>query len=411
MSNSVETEVMQTTAVEAISKAEISEAIATARRFPRSLSQVKQAMMSFATLDQETAEACFYTLPRGGKTIQGPSVRLAEIAVSSYGNLRAGSRILQTVTTGDNPHVVIQAVAMDLEKNVSVSIEKRRRITKKKSKESIDEDDINLAANAGSAIAFRDAVFKVIPLALIKPVFEAAKKVAIGDARTLNDRRAKAFETFAKMGVPKEKVLAVLQKKAVEDVGLEDLETLLGLHNAIKEGEVTLDEAFPAPTSVKAPDFGPAQARTTTTPPPKTTEKPVNQAKQPQTPEPKPSGVPQDEPEDGGLGPVTPDDQKAQPAQEPAAGDPLSKTVTPQESDPQQQPTDPGPFKPNTAETDELQSVRLLLHEAGLTEARLMDFCRAKKMSRDGQKLSELSTAKLKTLISSWPNILPEIKT
>jgi len=114
-------EIVPTAALESISRAEIDVAISTARRYPRQLSTVKKNMLSFATLDQETAESCFYTLPRGGKNIQGPSIRLAEIAVSCYQNLRAGSRILQTVTTGDNPHVVVQAVAMDLENNIQVS--------------------------------------------------------------------------------------------------------------------------------------------------------------------------------------------------------------------------------------------------------------------------------------------------
>jgi len=170
------------TAIESVSRAEIDVSISTAQRYPHhspaNLSKVKADMISFATLDQQTAEGCFYTLPRGGKNIQGPSVRLAEIAVACYGNLRAGSRILSVITDGDAPHVVVQAVAHDLEKNIHISIEKRRRIVKKKMKDRIDEDDINLAANACSAICFRDAVFKVIPLALIKPVFDAARTAA-----------------------------------------------------------------------------------------------------------------------------------------------------------------------------------------------------------------------------------------
>src|SRR5689334_11587126 len=104
--NETTMELVEPSAMEAIQRAEIDVQIATAKRYPRQLSLVKSHMMSFATLDQETAEACFYNLPRGGKNIQGPSVRLAEIAVSCYGNLRAGSRILSTVISGDTPHVV-----------------------------------------------------------------------------------------------------------------------------------------------------------------------------------------------------------------------------------------------------------------------------------------------------------------
>ena len=249
----IATEIIPPSALESISRAETDILVATARRYPRQLSKVKSEMISFATLDQDTAEACFYKLPRGGKNIEGPSVRLAEIAVSCYGNLSAGSRIVETVTSGDNPHVTVQAYAIDLEKNVRITIEKRRRIVGKKSKGGvIDEDDINLAANAGAAIAFRDAVFKVVPGALIKPVFEQAKAVAIGNAATLEDRRARALERFAKMGVDSKRVLASLGKAKIDEIVLDDLETLFGIHTAIKDGQMTIEEAFTPKTITEA---------------------------------------------------------------------------------------------------------------------------------------------------------------
>ncbi len=241
---------VEPSALEVMQRAEVDIQIATAKRYPRELSTVKKSMMSFATLDQETAESCFYSLPRGGKNIQGPSVRLAEIAVSCYKNLRAGTRIIQTVTSGEAPHVVVQAMALDLENNIAVTIEKRRRIVGKKRNDGrVDEDDINLASNAGSAIAFRDAIFKIVPMALVKPVFEAAKRVAIGDAKTLSQRRTAAIEKLNKMGVTEPRILALLEKRSVEDIDLNDLEQLFGVFNAIRDGQTTIDEAFPQPES------------------------------------------------------------------------------------------------------------------------------------------------------------------
>lgn len=284
-------EVIQPSAVEAVQRAEVDVQINTAHRFPRQIGRVKQEMLSYATLDQDTAEGCFYSLPRGGKNIQGPSVRLAEIAASCYGNLRVGSRVISTETGGSNPHVIIQAIAHDLEKNVAVTMEKRRRIVGKKSKGGmIDEDDINLATNACAAIAFRDAVFKVVPLALIKPVMEQAKRVAIGDATTLVARRDKCMATFTKMGVTKERVLAAVEKRSVEEIGLEQLETLIGIYTAIKDGASTVDDAFPA-IGVTAPKFGP-------TIPPATTDAPKRGPGRPRkTPEPVPvATAPEEQP-------------------------------------------------------------------------------------------------------------------
>lgn len=234
--------------LESIERANIDMQISTARRYPRTLSKVKADMTSFATLDEETAQGCFYTVPRGGKTIQGPSVRLAEIAVSCYGNLRAGARVIETVTTGDNPHVVVQAIAHDLEKNVAITLEKRRRIVGKKSKGGkVDEDDINLACNACTAVAFRDAVFKVIPMALIKPVCDIAKRVAVGDVKSLVAKRSEVLTKLKQMGAKEANILALVGAAKVEDIDLEKLGTLIGVGTALKEGELTLEEAFPEP--------------------------------------------------------------------------------------------------------------------------------------------------------------------
>jgi hypothetical protein len=247
---------MEISPIEAGERAIIDMQIATAKRYPRKPLAVKDEIMSAATLDMETAEACFYTLPRAGKDIKGKSVRLAEIALAAYGNIKAGTRIVSTVKDGDNPHVIIQAVCIDLEKNNAVTIEKRRRITAKNAKgggkRPIDEDDIQLAVNACSAIAFRDSVFKIIPGTMTNPACDAAMKVAIGDAKTLASRRATAVDRICKMGVDKKRVFAAVGKTALEEIDLADLETLFGLYNAIKEGQSTPDEAFPEAAKASA---------------------------------------------------------------------------------------------------------------------------------------------------------------
>lgn len=377
--------------LEAISRAEIDMAIATARRYPRDVVAVKKEMLALATLDQDTAEACFYSLPRGGKNIEGPSVRLAEIAVSCYGNLRAGSRILEVVPQGDNPYVVVQSVCTDLQKNITVSIEKRRRITKKRSKMTVDEDDINLAVNACSAIAFRDAVFKVVPLALIKPVYEQARKVAIGDAKTLVARRERAIAVLLKMGVKLEQILERLGKKAVEAIDIDDLETLFGLRNAIKEGELTIEQAF-------AP------------------EQPVNTAKKPEISGPRTSAktVPQRGSEPAGADTsVAADSKPSLPQGNTAAPESSTETEAPNPDDGDLAPVTSEPaqaFAKNPNESDELNEVRYLMFKSGVSEEQVMAWCRKNSMAKDGQKLSDLSTAKHKTVISAWNNRLGEIK-
>ena len=91
--------VLTVSAVEAIERAEVDIAIATAKRYPRDLGLVKREMREMATKDPKVAASCTYRLPRAGKEIVGPSIRMAEITFSCFGNLNAGTRV---VAMGDD---------------------------------------------------------------------------------------------------------------------------------------------------------------------------------------------------------------------------------------------------------------------------------------------------------------------
>lgn len=233
-------EVAATPMMDAMTKAEIDVQIATARRYPRDIMRARKEAMSMAIIDADTAAACFYNLPRAGG-VKGPSVRLAEIMNYAFGNIRAGSRVIAI----EREFVVAQGFHMDLEKNVGVTIEVRRRITDKNGKR-FNEDMITVTANAACSIAYRNATFKNIPHVYTTQIYEVAKKVAIGDASTLSENRGKWVKYFAKMGVTEERLLNGLGKKSVSDLGIEDLENMAGLSTAIKSGDTTIDEAFPA---------------------------------------------------------------------------------------------------------------------------------------------------------------------
>src|SRR4051794_13584258 len=80
--------------VEAITRGEIDMQIRTARAYPRNITTFKREALALACLDEETASSMFYVVPRGGKMIEGPSIRMAEIVGSAFGNLRYGARIV-----------------------------------------------------------------------------------------------------------------------------------------------------------------------------------------------------------------------------------------------------------------------------------------------------------------------------
>lgn len=260
----VELELVSESALETLTRSEIDVQISTAKKYPRALGKVKEQMLAFATLDQETAESCMYAKPQGGSVVKGPSVRLAEIAVSSFQNIRAGARVI----ANDGKTITCQGVCHDLENNTCVSVEVKRSILKKNG-DPYPEHMVVTSGNAGCSIALRNAVFKVVPMALVKPAYEAAKALAIGDAASLSDRRTKMVEHFKKMGVTEEKICAAVSRETVEDITLKDLEKLIGFSSSIKNGDATIDEVFPEDPTSSKPSFDPEAVKKKTAPPKK----------------------------------------------------------------------------------------------------------------------------------------------
>jgi hypothetical protein len=226
--------------LEAQTRGEIDIQVATAKRFPRSLRTFHQEALEMVTLTEQIAEQCFYALPRDGKTIEGPSARFAEIIASAWGHMRIEGRIVHE----DDRFVTGRGVSWDMQRNVAIAYEVRRKITGKTNRKYSD-DMVTVTGNAAASIALRNAVLKNIPKAYWEPLYLAARQVAVGNAQTLVDRRAHMLAYFQKMGVPPARVFATLGVTGEADVTLDQLATLKGLATAIKEGDTTVDQAFP----------------------------------------------------------------------------------------------------------------------------------------------------------------------
>ena len=225
-----------------LTKSEIDTQIATAHKFPRSIKKFRDEAMEMVTLTERIAEECMYALPRDGKTIEGPSARFAEIIASAWGNCRAGARVVGE----EADFVVAQGVFHDLERNVAITYEIKRRIVDKYNRR-YKPDMIGVTANAACSIGLRNAVLKGIPKAFWADMYDAARKTAIGDAKTLTNKRTDMFAYFQKLGANAEMICATLGVSGVEDIGLEELATLKGVATAIKEGDTTVEQAFSIP--------------------------------------------------------------------------------------------------------------------------------------------------------------------
>lgn len=239
MENQLQVVESKDTSLYLLTKAEIDTQIATAKAFPRSITVFQQKALSMATINEEVAASCTYSVPRAGSKIEGASIRLAEIVVAAYGNIRAGAMII----ANDGKTITARGTCHDLENNVAAQVEVKRRITDRNGK-TFNEDLQTLAGNAACAIAYRNAVYKVVPTALINGVWDETKRVARGTAATLVTRRTKAIEYFKSLNVTEKQICDILEIKKIEDIDLDKLETLTGMKSAIKNGETTVKELF-----------------------------------------------------------------------------------------------------------------------------------------------------------------------
>lgn len=231
-----------------LANSEINQQIATAHRYPRSIRRFLDEAKQLVTLTADVAGECIYALPRDGKTIEGPSARFAEILAHSWGNARAGARVVDD--SGD--FVTAQGVFHDLEKNVAITYEVKRRIVDKYGKR-YKPDMIGVTSNAACSIALRNAVLKGVPKAFWSTIYDEARKVIMGDAKTLVNRRSDALAFLQKFGATEAMVLQLLDVAGVEDITLEHLVTLRGIATAIKDSDTTVEQAFAVAEPEKAP--------------------------------------------------------------------------------------------------------------------------------------------------------------
>jgi hypothetical protein len=226
---------------DAIEKTNIDVQVATAKMYPRDMRRSINNSIAMATMDIETAQACSYALPRGNKPVTGPSVHLAKIIASNWGNIRTEAKVVQIT----DRQVISRGTCWDLETNVASAFEVRRSITGKDGKR-FSDDMITVTGNAANAIAYRNAVFSVIPKAITEAVYRAAQTAITGDLsddEKLRERRTKAIKYFNdKHKISESDILKLCGKQKIDQIGADEIALLLGIQQSLKDGDTTKEE-------------------------------------------------------------------------------------------------------------------------------------------------------------------------
>lgn len=226
-----------------LARAELDIQISTAKAYPRDEQKAVEKAINRVTMTREVAESCIYCLIRKGKDgnteIKGGSIRLAEIMATCWGNLHNAVRIVEN----DGKFITAQGMSWDLESNVKMPAEVKRKITGKDGR-TFSEDMQGITANAACSIALRNAIFRSIGKAIVDIVYDAAVKHAVGDQKTFSSRRQEIFNRFNKMGIETQKIFDFFGKASLEEFDQDDIVDLIGIGTAIKEGTLKIDKAF-----------------------------------------------------------------------------------------------------------------------------------------------------------------------
>lgn len=254
----------QSTALAAISNnAEVTKELASiyiAQQFPRNFAAVT-AEMQAACSRLSLAQQAVYTFPRGGASVSGPSIRLAEALLSAWGNAESGWKEVsrrhdpkKNCTVSD-----CEAFAFDKQRNLRATVSfsvPHLRDTKQGPKELRDERDIyELCANM-SARRRRACILQILPAWLKEEALVLVNDtLAKGDAKKPLPDLIRSMEAkFLTLGITKEQLEQNLGHP-LPTTTRPELVKLGQIYTSISDGMLRAADVFPpaavAPAALK----------------------------------------------------------------------------------------------------------------------------------------------------------------
>ena len=215
-----------------------------AKRFPRDEVQSYAKAMEACQRPTMAAKA-FYSFPRGGQTVEGPTIRFAEELARCWGNIDYGIKELSQ----DDGKSEMQAYAWDLETNAQSvqnftnphQREQGKKMVTLTSQRDIYENNANMATRR-----LRSRILAILPAWFVEDAIAECKKTLAGQNDTpLIDRVKKMVVQFAKLGVTQDMIEKRLKRK-IDTMTSDDFVEYVGIYNAVKGGESKIADWFDA---------------------------------------------------------------------------------------------------------------------------------------------------------------------
>lgn len=309
-----------------------------ARRNPRDPMDYRVRLLHRCD-DSRFAQVARYAVPRGGKTIEGPSIRFVEEALRCFQNVEVETEVL----VDDAEKRMLRVGVLDLEANIGHSItitvsktmerkrliEGERPISSRRNSSGdtvylypAPDDEVTMKQNSAVSKAMRVQGLRILPGEVTAEAMDVCVALRRKEIDQDPDAERKALaDAFANM--------RVMPSQLTEYLGVElaqatpaDLFDLRGLYVAIRDGQIRFSEALEAkrPAAPDAPKDAPdvakrkaevkaeiakatevakvkkgaakGQGEAATVPAPTPTPKPADEPKASPTPTADPRGVP-----------------------------------------------------------------------------------------------------------------------
>lgn len=191
--------------------AEVQAALVIAKQFPRNPIEAYDRVMN-ACQRPGLAQSAVYSYARGGTSVTGPSIRLAEMLAQNWGNIQYGIRELSS----ENGESTVEAFAWDVETNTrqtKVFQVPHIRYTRQGTKKLTDPRDIyELVANNG-ARRLRACILGVIPGDVVDAAVDQCEKTIHANADTSPEGVQKLVKAFEQFGVTKDDIEGFIQRR------------------------------------------------------------------------------------------------------------------------------------------------------------------------------------------------------
>ena len=221
--------------------AEVQAALVIAKQFPRNPIEAYDRVMN-ACQRPGLAQSAVYSYARGGTSVTGPSIRLAEMLAQNWGNIQYGIRELSS----ENGESTVEAFAWDVETNTrqtKVFQVPHIRYTRNGSKKLTDPRDIyELVANNG-ARRLRACILGVIPGDVIDDAVSQCERTIHANADTSPQAVQKLVEAFEQFNVTKKDIEDYIQRR-LEAITAANIVSLRKIFTSLRDGMSTTKDWF-----------------------------------------------------------------------------------------------------------------------------------------------------------------------